>query len=301
MLFGNQGTQKIILEKAFEIAEKENVRIVFGAMVGSISQGVHSVDSDYDTRFLYVNPDFPKKIYNPNEYQEDMLVKRYYPEFETFYDKIPFWELTSFVQFLREPSIDKKYSVGLYNLIGWTFKSPYVWDPYGLSNKMIPLLKTFFNQELELKYHISKIEEFFSKDSNDILVKDYLYSVISAASIQYILKYDDFPPIHIMTLMNLEDDEKIREKVYDYITYMRNESSRLREEKKDAGLKYSHYIMKVKRNEQVDRYIEEWYRKGGEAINKAKKVIEISEERISRIYDVINFSLNEGIIENICK
>ncbi len=302
MLFGNQHTQKIILEKAFEIAEKEKIQIVFGAMVGSISQGVHSVDSDYDTRFLYINSDFPKKIYYPNEYKEDELVKRYYPEEETFYDKIPFWELTSFLQFLREPSIDKKYSVGLYNLIGWTFKSPYIWDPYGLSNKIVPYLKSVFNQDPELKYHISKIDEFFSSDSDEILVKNYLYSIISAASIQYILKYDDFPPVHILTLMNLEDNVIVREKVYDFIIYIRNESKRICEVNKKVELQYTHYKMKVKHDKQIDQYIEYWCQKGVEELgDKSRRMLEVSDNKIINIYDLISLSINEGIIENICK
>ena len=76
MLFGTLELQREVLEQAQKYAEKESMKLIFGAMVGSVSKGLHYADSDYDTRFLYLRNDFPEKICVPCEMQEKELVKR---------------------------------------------------------------------------------------------------------------------------------------------------------------------------------------------------------------------------------
>lgn len=194
MLFGNEKIQNIICNKAKDLAGEINGKIIFGAMVGSISQGVQAVDSDYDTRFLYIRNDFPENILQPDACKETDIVMRYYPKEETFYDKIPLWEFTSFLQFIATPSIDSQFSVGLHHNIAWTFLSPYVWDPFGLSIKLSPMIYRACNVQYELGYHLSRIEEFFQR-GEDILIKNYLYSFIAAASINYIKREFTYAPI----------------------------------------------------------------------------------------------------------
>ena len=118
MLYGNKEVQEEILKQVRKFEEKYNKKVVFGAMVGSISKGVERYDSDYDTRFLYLDRleegfarwDKVKDIKESQVHQcyipgsKDCYVdgdqyRRNYHEFEVtdkslFYDKIAFWEFS---------------------------------------------------------------------------------------------------------------------------------------------------------------------------------------------------------------
>jgi hypothetical protein len=298
MLFGSEKIQNTIIDKANDIAVEIDGKIIFGAMVGSISQGVHTVDSDYDTRFLYIRNDFPEKIWLPDRCKESDIVKRYYPKSELFYDKVPLWELLSFLQFMLTPSIEGKFSAGLHHIVAWTFLSPFLWDPYGLANKLSPLLQRMCNYEYELQYHISKIEEFFKQDEN-ILIKNYLYATIAAASINYIQKEHTFAPIHIDSLMGLEMCEDIKQIVYGLIEKMRRESAEFFESSEKFVLQGSHYKIRTGHNQQLDKYILEAYQKGKEMLNGSeKKNSDIdSETLLKQMYMIVQRSLEEQIVK----
>lgn len=55
MLYGNENIQKEVLDRVKEFEEKYNRKVIFGAVLGSISQGKERYDSDYDSRFLYLD------------------------------------------------------------------------------------------------------------------------------------------------------------------------------------------------------------------------------------------------------
>lgn len=300
MLFGNDKIQSTICNKAKEIASKIDGKIIFGAMVGSISQGVHAADSDYDTRFLYVRKDFPENILQPVVCKEEDIVTRYYPENGLFYDKIPLWELSSFLQFILTPSIDGIHSVGLHHNIAWTFFSPYVWDPYGLVNKLAPMIYRTCNVEFELQYHISKIKEFFQQNE-DILIKNYLYATIAAASIYYIERESTFAPIHIESLMGMEEREDIRQTVYGLVEKLREESEAYIKEKDKFVLQGSHYNIRTKHNQELDYYILEAYQLGQRMIGQSvsETVNLTAKHTVERMYTVIERSMKEQIVKGL--
>lgn len=201
MLFGGRERQEIVLREAHKYAESINATLIFGAMVGSVSKNIQYADSDYDTRFLYLRGDFPEKICIPVEMTEDELVKRYYPEDEVF-EWIPFWEATSFLQFLVTPSFKDDFSVGLYNIVGWTFQSPYVWDPYGLQNRLMPLIHRIFRKDYKIACQKKEIEKYWDGlQQKQTVAKNYLYAVHAAATIEWSIVYQEQPPVDLQTLL----------------------------------------------------------------------------------------------------
>lgn len=201
MLFGTLEQQKDILEQAAAYANANKMKLIFGAMVGSVSKGLHYVDSDYDTRFLYLREDFPDKICIPSQMKEEELVKRYYPE-DKIFEWIPFWEATSFLQFLVNPSFKDDFSVGLYNIVGWTFQSPYIWDPYGLQSKIMPLVHQIFVKEYEIAYHKKVLDKYLKElEGKEVISKSYLYSLHAAATIEWSMIYNMQPPVDLQTLL----------------------------------------------------------------------------------------------------
>ena len=260
MLYGSYELQKEILKDVFEYSKENKLKPVFGAMVGSISKGLHYADSDYDTRFLYLREDFPEKICIPKEMKEEELVKRYFLQ-NKVYEWIPFWEMTSFLQFLLCPSFKNDFSVGLYNIVGWTFQSPYVWDPYGLQNKLLPLINQIFYKGYEIEYHKNIIEKYGKEFGRDMVIsKSYLYSIHSAATIEWSDRYQMQPPINLQTLLLglgkynlwLEVKKILSDAQDDVRKNIKGEKIKMHD---------SHFRIRTKYNTQIEDYIKSIYKK----------------------------------------
>ena len=202
MLFGSKKHQDFVLEKAQRYAEDLDVRLIFGAMVGSVSRGIQRADSDYDTRFLYLRKDFPEKICLPYQMGEDELVHRLWTG-HPILERIPLWEATSFLHFLLEPRFTDETSEALYAIVGWTLQAPYVWDPYGLHSKLMPLVNRIFRKEYVISYYKTKVLEKYRPLLLQEMTpfKAYLYSVHAAASIEWCVRYSEFPPVDLETLL----------------------------------------------------------------------------------------------------
>jgi len=251
MLYGTLKQQEEVLNEAQKYAEKEGIKLIFGAMVGSVSKGLQYADSDYDTRFLYLRRDFPDKICIPSQMKEEELVRRYYPEGKVF-EWIPFWEATSFLQFLKEPGFKDDFSVGLYNIVGWTFGSPYVWDPYGLQSKIMPLINLIFRKDYEIAYHKTIIKKYESELEKDtVIVKSYLYSVHAAATIEWCIKYNLQPPIDLQTLLCGLNREDIWNESYN----MLKEARRKVREDREIKLHGSHFDVMTVFNKKILNYV----------------------------------------------
>lgn len=232
MLYGNQKVQEEIIEQVKLFEKKYNKKVVFGAMVGSISKGMERFDSDYDTRFLYLDPtDFgyirwdklerdiaESQIhfcYIPDKhncYVEGDNYRASYQDYDLkdksfFYDKIAFWEITSFVNFLKNPRLDNKFSIGLYHIVSWTFRSPFCWDPYGIAEKISALLDEMFVAEYEIQYYRDYILK--SQSKKPVRFREYLYSVYYALAIEYCLKHQKFAPVYFKTLLAMCSQEDL--------------------------------------------------------------------------------------------
>lgn len=210
MLYGKKDIVDTIMEKVKEFEDGGRRKVIFGAMVGSISKGVERYDSDYDTRFLYLDMDDGGFVRwdRQKDIKEEDIHKCYVPNDTTgFYDKIAFWEMTSFLKFLKEPILDGKFSVGLHHIVGWTLASPYQWDPYGLSHKLLDVVQEMFCPEWEMEYYINYIERCLNAEQ--LKMREYLYSAYYGHSLEYIIKNKRFAPVYFPTLLSFCENEEL--------------------------------------------------------------------------------------------
>ena len=225
MLYGSEETKKIILKKTREIAAERGVTLLYGANVGSISQGLERYDSDYDTRFLYFNPSTPNDSRALDAISEDRLIYRYEPEDPSlFYDRIALWDMTAFLHYLCWPQIEGKVSYGLYNVVQWTFLTPYTWDPYGIGGKLIPLMRSIFHPDWAIAFYRSFIQEHFMPRSREIERREYLLAIRAAMSIQWIRRFQTFAPVHFSSLLAMCEDERLRNYVEEQNGWLRERS-----------------------------------------------------------------------------
>ena len=128
-----------------------------------------------------------------------------------FYDKIAFWELTSFLGLLKYPELDGAFSVGLYHTAAWTFNSPYCWDPYGIKERISCLIDKMFVLEYEIQYYRNYILSMQNKDS--VMLREYLYAAYYALAMEYCIKNNRFAPVYFKTLLSLCRNEELAKAV----------------------------------------------------------------------------------------
>ncbi len=318
MLYGNEIIQKEILNQVKKFETKYNKRVIFGAMVGSISKGAERYDSDYDTRFLYLDEGEHEFVrwdrlddieenqihycYIPEKRDRHVagdIYRNQYREFELedkslFYDKIAFWELTSFVNFLRKPELDHQFSLGLYHIVAWTFNSPYCWDPYGIKSKISSLIDQMFVSEYEIAYYRQYICNALNKSS--MRVREYLYSVYYALAIEYCMKYNRFAPVYFKSLFVLCKDEKLRHAILKLEESYYNSVA----EQMEAGKKYERKMANlfcINRNEIIDHFLEKVLEKTeGKNPNSYR---EKGEDCIDGIIEIIFNSLERPIVKGV--
>lgn len=293
MLFGNENFICKVLGDAQMFAKKNNMRLIYGAMVGSISKGLQNYDSDYDTRFLYINNDFPQKIIYPNDVKEAEIVKRYYPDDELPYEWIPCWEATSFFQFLNCPSIDGKHSVGLYNVVGWTMLSPYTWDPYGLQAKILPLISNNVKERYLLQYNLQLLNKYYNT-LEDIVLKDYLYSIYSAAAIEWVVQRHIFPPVYYMTLFEIIEDENVRKEIIQLINELYTEKT-----EKQKIRHSTHFNVCTKHRKVLDGFIENEISVARDIVERGIGTEVPDNKDIQLIYRIIESSMEECMISGV--
>ena len=291
MLFGTLEQQEDILEQAHGYAESTGIKLIFGAMVGSISKGLHYADSDYDTRFLYLRSDFPQKICIPSEMKEVELVKRYYPK-DKIYEWIPFWEATSFLQFLVNPSFKNDFSVGLYNIVGWTFQSPYIWDPYGLQSKIMPLINRIFNKDYEIRYHKMIIDKYWRELEQEVVIsKSYLYSLHAAAIIEWSMEYNVQPPVDLQTLLYGLNRENLWEVAQAILSEARKMARRNFGD--STKLHDSHFAITTSYNRDICGYVKK-IREKAEHVNDERMQNEKARLTVNNLYKIIYSSVFES-------
>lgn len=297
MLYGKDLVQNEIIMRVKQYERQSNSKVLFGAMLGSISKGMGRIDSDYDSRFLYVknnNLDFKKEV--PNYICEKDIHHCFYPEREgLFYDKIGFWEITSFLSFLVNPCLDGTESSGLYHTANWTMRSPFVWDPYGLVAKLQPFLENLFNEQYETTYYLEYINRALNREK--ILLREYLYSVFYVLSIQWCINKKSFAPIYLPTLLSFCEDKKLVHAVNELMHQYRETAHNLIRSTNSYARKVSNQIPAIKNS-----YIDEFLRVSLEEINSWYETIVESPKRLSneegkkilrKMYTIIADSLKD--------
>lgn len=293
MLFGNQKIRDKVVADAKHFVETNGRKLIYGAMCGSISKGIQMRDSDYDSRFLYIEQDFPATVHVPKNTAETEIIRRYYTDgIRVPYEWIPCWEMTSFIQYLKEPYIEGKLSYGLYNTVGWTLQSPYAWDPYGLQNKLIPLVNSIFEKRYAIGYYLEQIDRYWDGEEHEYIVKEYIYAVYAALQIQWVLERNSFPPVYFRTLAAV-GEEGMQQGIERLLLEMLepNHYQRTEEELKRRNLKEKSRTMPI---EGIERFILKMRRKGMEECEKGLSVSLEKKERVIReIYRLIRYAVLE--------
>lgn len=283
MLYGSKKFQEKILDVAQYFADKNNFMLIYGATIGSVSQGINLPDSDYDIRFLFLEKENIGKIYVPWNTPEKKLHLKYQPEDirekNLIYDGFPFWEATSFFQFLKKPTYTGEVSLGLYNVVARTLLSPYAWDPYGLQIKLEPLMNSIYNVRWQFDWYRSILLN-YSENQNEIISwKKYLKAIYAALALIYISKNNKFCPIYLQTLA--------------YLTVSQNIACLIQECIDNA---YSTWNESARRKLEIDRIIEN-------AMHISIKTIETTENScdavLESIYSIIFHSVKRFDIDTI--
>lgn len=257
MLYGNEYIRKKIQNEVAVCEAEWGIKVIYGAVIGSISRGLQYMDSDYDIRFLYVKQGFPQKIIEPDRTAEKEMIYRK-PFTGELFESIPFWEFSSFMRFLVNPCIDYKFSTGLYNVVGLTILSPYSYDPHGIRMKILPLIQKMFHKEYYISYHKESLGK-LSLSGENVVAKDYLYALHTALSISWANKYNEYPPVHIKTL--LAEQQGMYDEVCRLMDDYQNEAARYVIQNGCRELQQSHSKIMTGHVAVIDEYLEMTKRK----------------------------------------
>lgn len=307
MLFGEITFRREILDRVNDFCDKKDIVPIYGAVVGGISKGLQYCDSDYDTRFLYLSKEGINRILIPDNLKEKDIVTRYYPDDETVYEWIPFWEMTSFLHFLINPCIDGKVSSGLYNIVGWTLGSPYNWDPYGLQSKLMPLVNRIFIPKYLLEYHLAQLDIFYY-EGDSVIAKDYFYAVYSALCMNWVMLTRQYPPTYIETLITLLNDVMLKRAIHELIQNSRADARKYieKDNNDEAGdlliLHTAHYHVSTTHNPILDGFIDSMKTEAMKWLDKSDEG-EIDEGMtvgmVDEMYHIIDSSMHEESVKNI--
>lgn len=263
MLPGNEDLRNEFMKDVFTYAKEHNVHPIYIGMAGSRSKGMDSVDSDYDTRVLYVHACRDGRIYLPWNEDEKTLHQKFYTNEKSDisgkpWEFIPFWEATSFFQFLKCPKFkDCAMSSGLYKIVGWTMKSPYSWDPYGLQMKIVPLLDSIFRPEYEIGWYKDELDRYWTKDSGAMLMKHYMKALHASLCISWIKNCTGVPPVDKYALIygNPAVTNDFAEEFERFLLRYRKECADYTNSHSDGKLYESHSVLKCEKFNVFDDFI----------------------------------------------
>ena len=289
MLFGGEKIIKKIVQDALTFAKENEFLLIFGAVVGGCSKGVQYPDSDYDTRFLYLDKKTSRIFYPMQEKEDTLKHRKYFDEAVSPYEWIPLWEATSFFQLLNTPGFDGKISLGLYNTVGWTLQSPYTWDPYGLTAKLMPFVNSIFRKEYYIPYHAELIRTYWTSDDK-IVYKDYIYAIYEALCVLYADKYNVFPPVYMKTLAASLLEEELTTDIFSLIHEAQEYSEKFCRSGQSKKMHDSHFKGTIAKNPKYDEIITKALMKS-EHIEGTDITIERINQQINRIYRVMEESV----------
>ncbi len=298
MLYGKDVVRDEILSRVREFEENYNRKVIFGSMVGSISKGIERYDSDYDTRFLYLDKtgdSFERWDKVSEIICEADVHKCYTPPEGLFYDKIAFWEFTSFISFLRKPQLDGKFSVGLHHIVGWTFNSPYCWDPYGIKSKIQFCLDNMCQVDYEVSYYKNYIENCLIKE--ETFMREYLYSCYYAIAIQYCVEYQRFAPVYFPTLLGFCKNKEVRAAIEQLQKGYYHTADILYNKSEEEYTRKMANSITVNRNEVIDSYLLETLSKV--ELWKKKKQLQQADDSVEQIISIIIDSLQRPLVRGV--
>lgn len=199
MLFGSDEIQSLIFSDLKRIEEKYDVEIIIGATVAGIEFGISKYSSDIDIRFCFIYKN--KTVYNYSR-EEDIRIQEFYPARIRPYDSITIWEIHAFIKFLIEPKINTGLKYRLSSIVYETFKSPYLYDKYGVADAVNNYLDLLYPIENEISHLRNEMRDFLNSETF------YLVKTIKIINIvmryRWIRRFNKMPPLLTYEMIGLD-------------------------------------------------------------------------------------------------
>ncbi len=231
-------THLYLQQRLQNVAHENNVRILFAIESGSRAWGFPSKDSDYDVRFVYARE---KETYLSVKNFPDVI------EIPSFYDntlEVPLdlngWDIRKALQLTI-----KSNPV----LIEWLI-SPikYIWDKAPVEN-LLDFTKKVVNMQA-FKYHYYRLAvnswEQIQQSKGNIKLKLYCYALRPVLSLQWIMHYNEIPPMDMPSLCNRLIKQEILQNAIFHLINLKATSNESDLITKNVAL--DHYIESILQN-----------------------------------------------------
>ncbi|MDM5335605.1 nucleotidyltransferase domain-containing protein [Ureibacillus composti] len=184
--------KNIILKKLEEIEEKFQVKILYAAECGSRAWGVHSKDSDYDVRFIYIHqPDYYLSIDPQGLGSKRDVIEL--PINENL--DINGWEITKALRLFRKSNP---------SLFEWLNSSIIYYQKYSFVNLIRALECEVFEPSTMLTHYLNMAKRNYEKylQGSEVRTKLYLYVLRPILACKWIVEYGKVPPIRFNELLD---------------------------------------------------------------------------------------------------
>lgn len=202
MLFEENGlVASEALKKIHKFEKSENKKVIYASTIGSISKLIFRPNSDYDLRGIFVENDF--SLLNKNDlHNEDLIRFRIFDKNNTC-NCIALWEAHAFLNFIFEPYIDSGYKYKLIKNVLWSFNSPFNYDPFGLQNSLLALIKKCISLEKEYLFQLNEINILSEKIKTIFDERSILEIIHGNLYIYWLCLYKELPPLSSFSLLNI--------------------------------------------------------------------------------------------------
>ena len=198
-----------------------DVKILYACEAGSRAWKIHSIDSDFDIRFVYMHR---MKWYTQISHQPDHMS---FQEPEMNADIVG-WEMRKAL---------KLYSKSNPNFYEWVMSGiVYQWIPF-FADSLLEMIPKFYTRKSFFHHHLSRAKKTYAdylspsvRETHDgmVNIKKYLYVLQSIMNAQWVLEMDVrnpnmfLPPIEFHALVEViigMKRPKIREEVYNLLAW----------------------------------------------------------------------------------
>jgi hypothetical protein len=202
---------EIIRQEINNIEQNNQVRILFACESGSRAWGFASPDSDYDVRFIYMQP---RDNYLSIRERKDVIELPVNQELD-----VNGWDIRKALQLFL------KSNGPLYEWL----QSPIVYkEETGFSRELKGLMHNYFSLQAGCHHYFSMARNTFENDLQGELVKlkRYFYALRAALACIWIINRSSLPPMEFRLLRTIVEDPEWQEEI-----------DRLMEQKKAADEK----------------------------------------------------------------
>ena len=182
-----------IIEELKRIEKEENIRILYAVESGSRAWGFASNDSDYDVRFIYVrDKDFYIRLDETRDVIEYLINELL---------DINGWDISKTLKLIYSSNP---------TLYEW-LQSPIVYKTSKEIEELKELSKKYLSNIKLINHYYRIALEHYNKyiDGNEeVKLKKYFYILRSLSAANYVIKYNDIPPIEFCKLRRVSIPSK---------------------------------------------------------------------------------------------